>query len=106
MGAADVVVSLSRFEGLPNSVQEAVMCGTPLVLSDIPAHRDLLGSESALFVDGDDPSDVARAIAATLRDRDAALARAESARRVAQRWSPAAVAAAYDRFYRQVLEVR
>lgn len=105
MSSADVVVSLSRFEGLPNSVQEAVMCGTPLVLSDIPAHRDLLDDQSALFVDGDDPADVARAITATLLDRDAARRRADAALRVAQRWSPGAVAAAYDSFYHQVLEV-
>lgn len=103
---ADTFVSLSRFEGLPNAVQEAVICGTPLILSDIPAHRELIANDCALFVDGDDPSAVADALLRTLRDRDAAQRRAEAALRLAERWSPAAVAAAYDRFYRELLEVR
>lgn len=102
---ADVFVSLSAFEGLPNAVQEAIACGTPVVLSDIPAHREIAAGDAALFVDGIDADAVAAAIVGTLRDRDAAHARARAASARAAEWSPAAIGAAYDAFYRDLLGI-
>jgi len=42
LGAADVFVSASLTEGCPNAVMEALACGLPVILSDIPAHREIL----------------------------------------------------------------
>jgi glycosyltransferase involved in cell wall biosynthesis len=103
MRRADLFVSLGTAEGAPNAVQEAVVAGVPVLLSDIPAHRELLDESSAIFVDGDDSSAIANAILSSLRDANAAQARARTARRHAENWSPQAVAAAYDGFYREVL---
>ncbi|TVR00332.1 MAG: glycosyltransferase [Desulfovibrionales bacterium] len=40
--AADVFISASKAEGLPNSVLEALACGLPCILSDIPPHREII----------------------------------------------------------------
>ena len=100
MRRAAVVVSLSRFEGCPNVVMEAMACGVPLVVSDIPAHRELLGDGAALFVDAGDAAAAAKAIEATLRDRPAAHARAHAARARVAHCSIDALARQYEEVYR------
>jgi len=51
--SASLVVVASFDEGLSLPVMEAVETGTPVVASDIPAHRELLGSGSYLQDPGD-----------------------------------------------------
>jgi glycosyltransferase involved in cell wall biosynthesis len=63
--AADVMVLLSVFEGLPNAVLEGMACEVPLVVSDIAAHRAILDDTSACLV-GTDPEEIARAIEASI----------------------------------------
>lgn len=48
---ADVYVSASRWEGMPNSALEAMACGLPLILSRIPGHTELIeeGRNGFLF---------------------------------------------------------
>lgn len=49
---AQFFMSLSGFEGFNMSAAEAVLAGRPIVLSDIPVHREIF-SEVALLVDAD-----------------------------------------------------
>ncbi len=64
MWDADGFISLSRGEGLPVAVLEAMSCFCPVLLSDIPAHREIRGRRRDLIplVDPNDAPAVARTI--------------------------------------------
>jgi glycosyltransferase involved in cell wall biosynthesis len=79
MKRARAFVSVSLFEGSPNVVSEAAAAGCPLVLSDIPEHRALLGDDSAYFVPCDAPTEIARGILDVLRNPEEAYGKAELA---------------------------
>jgi outer membrane autotransporter protein len=88
---AQAFLTLSRFEGFNMSAAEAASHGTPLILSDLPVHRELF-ADRACFVDPLAPS--AEAVTAFLEG---------GAGRAAGDWplraacAPSAVAAAYAR---------
>ena len=81
---ADVVVCPSYFEGNPNVVMEAMACRSPLVVSDIPAHRSLLDDGSAEFIEPFKPADILRGIVAVLSNPERARKRAQEARKRAE----------------------
>lgn len=64
---ARVAVCPSRFEGFGLTPVEAVASGTPTVASDIPPHREFVGSAARLFP-LDDVNSLAEAVAAALND--------------------------------------
>lgn len=104
MKRAHVLVSTSRFEGRPNVLLEAMACGCPLVVSDISAHREILDDRSALFVNPDDPEDVAGAIRSVLDNPSAAEQRAIVARGRVAHFSTGATARMYMDVYREIAE--
>lgn len=104
--SADALVALSRYEGRPNVVIEAMACRTPLVVSDIAEHREFLTEHSARFVGGSDPDEVAASILDVFRDRDTAVARAAHARQIAEQWSPNRIVGQYEAAYREILQRR
>lgn len=99
MKRAAAFASLSRFEGRPNVVTEAMACGCPLVVSDIPAHREILDERSARLVNPDDPVEIAEALKETLTSGDAVAARAREARALAAGWTVDAMAWRYEQLY-------
>ena len=103
MKAADVFVSVSKFEGQPNAVMEAMACRCPLVISDIPEHREFLDERSALFAATSSSEGVATQLRACLASAEGAQGRATTARRIAERWDIAATARGYLAAYGAIL---
>lgn len=103
MKRADVFVSLSHFEGRPNAVIEAMACGTPLVVSDIPEHWEFLDEQSAILVNRYDPIEIEKAIKSCLSRPDVAQRRAEIAKNITAKWSIQNIAQRYVQMYENVL---
>jgi glycosyltransferase involved in cell wall biosynthesis len=100
-GAAALVCP-SRYEGFGLPPLEALACGTPVVASDLPALREVLGTEAELVPVGDAGA-LAGTLAAVLKDPgDEAARAARQARAAAFTWP--ACAAATLAAYRQALE--
>jgi glycosyltransferase involved in cell wall biosynthesis len=103
MKRADVFVSVSRFEGQPNAVLEAMTCGCPLVVSDIPAHRSFLDEAEAALVPVDDPVAIAEAIRRAVAGGEDVTRRAARAQAATAAWSVEAMTRCVVDVYRAVL---
>lgn len=103
MKSADVMVNISRVEGCPNVVLEAMACGCPLVVSDIPPHRELLDADAAIIVDPADPRALADAIVRALAEPDKSRRRAQRAQALAEQWTPSFIGGQYGDLYRDIL---
>jgi glycosyltransferase involved in cell wall biosynthesis len=102
MQRATVLVSASFFEGSPNVVLEAMAGATPLVLSNVPAHRAIADDASALFADPHSPDDLAAKILAVITDRTNAARRAKIAQASLGARSEDNIAEQYEFVYRQI----
>lgn len=69
--SSDALLSASKMEGLPFNVMESLYCGTPVIVSDIKGHKDLIknGSNGLLFsIEDQDPLSASKAMAKILED--------------------------------------
>ena len=80
LGRAHVVLIPSYDEGLSLPVIEAAESGSPVVASDIPAHRELLGAGAFLAPAGDLEA-LTRALTQVRGDRDLAARQRDSVRK-------------------------
>lgn len=103
MKSADVFVSLSVYEGRPNVVQEAMRCGAPSVITDIPAHREFIPDDAVRYVGVTDREAATQAVLALLDDRASARALSARAMGATAAITLDAVADAYLALYERVL---
>jgi glycosyltransferase involved in cell wall biosynthesis len=102
MGAADVVVMPSRWEGLPLTALEALASGTPLVATSVRGLRELVtDGENALLVP-EDPDALAAALRRVLDDPELAARLAEAGRRVEGAGSDEALVAGFLALYERL----
>lgn len=102
LAESTVYVSLSRFEGTPNTVIEAIMNGCPLVLSDISAHRELLTEDEASFVPLNSSIAIADALYLQLTKPHVTCERVRLARSRLSDWSMERITEQYLVIYRNL----
>ena len=105
LDAADYYVSASRSEGLPLSVLEAMARGLPLLLSDIPQHREIvsLAEGGGECFSPDDAASFRDALRRLLR-KDYAQASAVCREAARRHFGAQAMSAAYQAYYRRIWE--
>ena len=104
IGAADVVVSSSHWEGLPLVGVEALSAGTPLVATAVRGVRELVvDGESGLLVEPEDEVALGVALERALSDRDLSARLREGGRRLAADYEEEKMVAAYLELYEALL---
>jgi glycosyltransferase involved in cell wall biosynthesis len=103
MKRANLFIAVSSFEGQPNAVLEAMACGCPLILSDMPAHRAFLDESQAIFVDPGNVIAISDAISTCIENPEMAKKMADRAKAAAALFSIESVADQYEKIYDQIL---
>lgn len=101
MKSADLFVSASLYEGHPNSVLEAAAARLPLLLSDIPEHRDAVG-DTACYATPGDAAGFARAMVEIVESRELKETLAHAARGKVDGLTIEAIADEYASIYRDL----
>ncbi|MCU1429175.1 MAG: glycosyltransferase [Actinomycetia bacterium] len=76
--AADVFAFPTRWEGLGSTLIEAMALEAPIVVSDLPVTRELIGDTNACYAPVDDATAFAGAILAVLADPEGARVRTKA----------------------------
>lgn len=105
LARADLFVSASTVEGLPVAVLEAMACRCPVLLSDIPPHREIVEGTGLPLFRPDDVEGLSRGMVQCRQLSPSEWARlGEECRRLAEaRFSLSTMHARYEGLYAQVM---
>jgi glycosyltransferase involved in cell wall biosynthesis len=106
MKRADAFTFVSKFEGMPNVVMEAMACGAPVLVSDIPAHRDFLTDDVAMFAPPHDTDAIVQSLRNVLHAGRHGNRRCLAARGLALHWSVHDMASRYLAIYQTAIASR
>ena len=108
LGAADLLVLPSLYEGLPNVVLEAMRLGKPVVATSAPGTSEVVvDGETGLLVPLQNPTELARAIRKVLGDAELARKMGEAGqRRVANEFGVQLMIDRFAELYEKLLEMK
>ena len=101
VGSAHGYISASRFEGMPISVLEGMIQGLPMILSDIPSHREVAG-DAALYFSLDNPESMVEQISHFATTEETRARMAERSLERAKRFDLSECVARYIELYCEV----
>lgn len=99
MKRASIFINLSKYEGCPNAVLEAMACECPLIVSDIAAHREILDDSCAFFVDSSNVEQIASIVLYCLKNTEVSKQHSLTAMQRAKKWSINSMAINYEKIY-------
>ncbi len=99
---ADVYMCPTRRASFGVTLLEAMACGTPLVVTDLPAFRDVAAQSQAVFAPPGDPAAWGDAVNSLIADDGRRAAMAQEGRKVAERHAWPLVAQRVVAVYRRV----
>ncbi len=67
---SDISVLVSKREGLPRAIMEAMACGLPVIATDIRGNRDLVSKDNGILVPLSDVSSLTEALSCLISDED------------------------------------
>jgi glycosyltransferase involved in cell wall biosynthesis len=104
MSTANVLVLPSWYEGMPNILVEAFAIGLPAIISDIPAHRDVLGgNQAALLFPPGSPQKLADHLISLFQNPERRSELAIQGKQLASEFSVERMVSAYAAYYRKVI---
>jgi glycosyltransferase involved in cell wall biosynthesis len=103
-GVADVLLSTSKWEGLPLSMLEAMSLGVPAVVSAVDGVVDAVPPTAAVLVPPTDPDAIAAALRRLLDDADERSRLGAEGRRIASSPTADEVTRGYERVHRGAVE--
>jgi glycosyltransferase involved in cell wall biosynthesis len=104
--SATVLVQFSRYEGMSNTILEALASGLPVVASGIPENRELIEQErnGLLFDPNEDVSKIAQAIVRLHQNPDLRTQMSTQARQhITAKYSWDHVAATYEDHFQEII---
>ncbi|WP_034920700.1 glycosyltransferase [Gillisia sp. CAL575] len=102
---ADYFIFPSWYEGLPGSLIEAMMAGTPIVASDIPENLECISRKTGLIFETKNSDDLKTKIITALNDRDGMLEKSRLAKLVAlEKFDINKIASVYEKTYLDLIE--
>jgi glycosyltransferase involved in cell wall biosynthesis len=103
MKISDVLVLPSWYEGMPNVLIEAFAIGLPTVISEIPAHKDIVGSsQSALLFPPDSPNILADKLIFLFSNPSQLLDLSTKGKEMAKEYTIDRMVSAYVEYYQNV----
>jgi len=105
LGASDYFISASLAEGLPNAVLEAMACGLPCILSNIPPHEEIheINKDSSLLFEIKDVKSLSKKIIEITNSDYKAMSKA-SKEIVFENLSAEIMSKSYQKVYDELLE--
>lgn len=107
LNLAHFFVFPSWFEGLPGALIEAMMAGTPVIMSDIPENLECVTQENALIFRKGDPMDLAEKIRWAVDNRTVMIKKGDQARTLARnKFEINQIVKEYEKTYSDLLRHR
>lgn len=104
--SADILISASLAEGLPNTVLEAMSCGLPCILSDIGPHEEIVeGTEAGIIFDKNSVDELCSClcdVSSWNLDEKSKIARNVAV----ENFGIKSLAAKYESIYKEVLKMK